>query len=192
MLRLVCGRSPAAGQTLGSAGWGRGSRAYGWAMGCFCGRSRQRVGRHGGETRLCKCLGTYHKNVRSQRVCRNVRSGSRGRLCAGVGCGLERAANGAGLCGQFPENGRAASEEGACKARERGGVADLEGGLRVGACSAGACWPVEHVGVFCSWCSIPHPVRERADGFLLWRISAFCLTGLGERPRVPTDFLWHP
>ena len=66
------------------------------------------------------------------------------------------------------------------------------------ACSAGgarrrrACWSSENLDVLCSWCSIPHPVRERADGFLLWRISAFCLTGLGERPRVPTDFLWHP
>ena len=45
--------------------------------------------------------------------------------------------------------------------------------------------------MLCSWCSLGDRVRERADTLSLWRMSAFCLTGAGERPRVPMEFFWH-
>ena len=99
---------------------------------------------------------------------------------------------GAGLCHKFPEERGAASEAGACEECGRGRVAELEGTLRGRARPCRACWSSEHLGVLCSWCSLGGRERERADILPLWRMSAFCLTGPGEGPRVPVEFSWHP
>ena len=158
-----------------------------WLSGCW----RRRVGGHGGETRLSEPSGAYHKTCRPQQAYWRASVRKAARSCGRAGWGMERAERGRGAPWAWSRK----DERGAGElAWPGGGARSRQPAAGRGARGPGsprAWWSAVLLDARCSWCSTLGPVLERADTLPLWRMSAFCLTGPGEGPRLAVDFSRH-
>ena len=159
-----------------------------WLSGCW----RRRVGGHGGETRLFEPSGAYHKTWRPQQAYWHAEVRKAARSCGRAGWGIERAERGRGAPWAWSRKGERGAGELAWPGGEARSRQPAAGRGARGPESPRAWRSVDSLDASCSWCSTLGPVLERADTSPLWRMSAFCLTGPGEGPKLAVDFVPPP